>query len=217
MIIPAAFWGTGLILVHNRRYKFTIPLILALTISSSTWFTIEFLVANSPEVLFERLARCQVTNVSAAATPNPCSVSFEYDWIPQGFNPSKFKDRLVSVERVQLAPAAANISFDDCISLANEVNASLVVGESNCFKLSEVYAGYRRAFDCASVSAGSESPGSLALPCFTLFAPRSSHQVSTVSLGVSGLAAFLLVALLLGIAAELVCGEEEVDSLIGDD
>ena len=85
---------------------------------------------------------CQITNVSAAVpAPNPCSVSFEYEWIPPGFNPSEFKDHLVSVERVQLAPAAANISFDDCISFANEVNASLVVGESNCFKLSEVYAG----------------------------------------------------------------------------
>ena len=172
----------ALFLYNNGWYKVVVPLIIAFTFSITAYFTIEALVVDSPEIFFEQLDQCFISNVSDAIIGlNPCTVNFKYEWVPAGINPSFSENRLVSVEITQLSSNVANTNFTACELLAQAVSASLSVGSSRCFKLVALYAGYREAFDCAEVSSQKPFPGVSATSCFTLFEPKSSHSISVVA------------------------------------
>ena len=169
-------------LYDRGRYKCVMPFTIAYALIVTTYFTIESLVVDSPQVFFEQLDQCLITNVSEAIIGlNPCSVSFKYEWVPAGINPSLSENRLVSVEASQLSSNVANTNLTACQLLAQAVSASLSVGPSRCFQLVALYAGYREAFDCAEVFSQKPIPGVSPTSCFTLFEPKSSHSLSVVA------------------------------------
>ena len=201
-VIFAMFVYSAALVFEDERHRFMIPLIIACAFCVTTYFTIEALVADSPEIFFEQLDQCLITNVSEAIIGlNPCSVSFQYEWVPAGINPSLSENRLVSVETTQFSSNVANTNLTACEPLAQAVNVSLSVGSSRCFKLVALYAGYREAFDCAEVSSQKPFPGVSATSCFTLFEPKSSHSISVAASVLFALGLLMVICPCFGVCA----------------
>lgn len=171
----------ALFLFQDCRIVYVLPFFLALNVCAIAWLAIELTLAEAPENLFIRLSSCQVLNISdTIPSVNPCLISFEYEWLPEGINAAEISARLISTETFQLADTTQNITLAACQLLAENMSSSIEIGSSACYRLDELYEGYRDAINCAETLSGS-LPGISSSACFTLLAPKSTHEVEILA------------------------------------
>lgn len=189
----------GFVAIEKKRIYYIFPLSLILSIAATAWLAIEITVIFSPLNLFHELNNCQILNISAEiGSISPCTADISYSWIPHGFNATLTEIRLLSVETVVFH----SIADDNVTICENAIQSTIheIPVDAKCFLLSELYIGYRAAFNCAETVFDPRGVSK----CFTLFEPQSLHEINVFASVLVAVALLLLLCPPIGIVVLLL-------------